>query len=250
MHKISVTITDPTYGNLTTSSLTFRVGNNFVFLPILSNPAPPLGTWTNIFTDNFEGAFPGAWQIYDNSSGGSGAYAWGKRTCKPYQGSNSAWAVGGGSSGKNLGCSAKYPVNQEPWMIYGPFSLQDAKGAELLFKYWINTEANYDYLCWYASVDESYFYGSCLSGNSSGWADGVFDLNNVYTIGSLAGQSQVWVAFAFSSDSINTFTGGAYIDNVTLRKCTSISGCTGSLALKPAVNSNLIWKGVIKSLAR
>ena len=244
MHRISVTV--PIYSNLTTSSLTLKVGNNFIFMPMVFKPAPPPANWTNILTENFEGTFPGVWQLYPAGA----AYSWGKRTCNPYEGSNSAWAVGGGTSGTKLSCTAKYPVNQQPWMIYGPFNLLDAQAADLRFKYSINTVGPNDKLCWFASLDDNNYWGWCVWGNSSGWVDGVLDLNNVYTLGSVLGQSPVWVSFVFYSDSANTLTGGAYVDNVTLRKCTSIYGCVGSLILQPTAINNLKGEGAIKSPVR
>ena len=44
-----------------------------------------------------------------------------------------------------------------------------------------------------------------------------FDLTDVYQIGNLAGESQVWIAFLFSSD-VNTTEKGVYLDEVNLRK--------------------------------
>ena len=117
-------------------------------------------------------------------------------------------------------------------MVYGPFSLADATDAEVIAKVWINTQpynpgppVTGDYLCGFASTDGSFFGGDCYSGDSSGWADLSVDLSNVTDIGNLLGDPSVWIAFRFYSDSMITFTEGAYVDDITLRKCTT-GNCT------------------------
>ena len=54
------------------------------------------------------------------------------------------------------------------------------------------------------------------------------DLSNVYSLGSLIGQPNVWVAVRFQSDVSNTYPEGAYVDGLLLRKCTS--SCTSAAA--------------------
>lgn len=172
--------------------------------------------WETIFSDNFEGTFPGAWDVKDNS-GLTTEYYWGKRTCRPYNGTYSAWSVGGGVDGSSLDCYSNYPDNAFSWMIYGPFSLVDAADAELIFKFWVNSETTYDKLFVGASINEYNYYGVSVSG-SYDWTERNFDLTNVYTLGDLRGQPQVWIALVFSSDSSDNFSEGAYVDDVQLLK--------------------------------
>jgi hypothetical protein len=169
---------------------------------------------------DFEGSFPGAWQVK-----GSSPYYWGQRNCRVLAGSYSGWAVGGGTSGGALGCGSDYPTNVESWMIYGPFSLQGATAANLTYQAWVNTEPSHDYLCHLASVDGVNFHGHgpCTSGYTSGWVAQTLDLSNVDTLGNLLGQPQVWVAVYFFSDSTFAYPEGAYIDNVVLQECTAVS---------------------------
>jgi len=47
-----------------------------------------------------------------------------------------------------------------------------------------------------------------------------FDLTNVYELGNLTGQPEVWIAFVFTSDSFVTYPEGAYVDDIVLRKVT------------------------------
>ena len=216
------TISDPednTPGNNTSLVI---VGGHKVYLPlVLRNHSPPSG-WVTIFSDDFEGSFPGSWNVT-----GDGGYSWGKRDCRPYQGGYSGWAVGGGAYGAALGCSSNYPNNADSWMVYGPFSLADATAGDLSFKLWINSEQGCDSVCRLASTNGSNFFGTCTSGDSAGWIDAVLDLEDVYSLGNLMGQSQVWVALMFTSDYSINYAEGGHVDNIVLRKCTS-STCTGA----------------------
>jgi len=116
-------------------------------------------------------------------------------------------------------------------MVYGPFSLVDATAAEFNFKLWLSSELNYDELCRYASIDGTNFYVNYTTGNSSGWIDRVLDLTNVYTLGDLTGQLNVWVELLFDTDYSITKAEGAYADDIVLHKCTAVSCPSGSAAL-------------------
>lgn len=187
--------------------------------------------WVTIIYENFEGTFPGSWSVFDNYSG-YGEYYWAKRSCRPYQGSYSGWAVGGGANGSYLSCGSNYPNNAESWMVYGPFSLSGASDADLTFKLWLNAETNYDFICRLASINGTNFYGTCTTGNTGGWVARELDLTNVPTLGNLLGRSQVWIALVFDTDSSVTYSEGAYVDNVLLRKC--IGTCTGGGPVPPS----------------
>ncbi len=179
-----------------------------------------LGTWTNIMTEDFEGNFPGPWDVLDDTGAADGEYYWAKRNCRPHSGSYSGWGVGGGANGGSLSCGANYPNNAEAWMVYGPFDLTNASDAELLFWYWNFSESGYDGPFCGASINGSYFYGFGTSANSGGWYRANFDLTNVYTLGDLTGQPAVWIAFVFTSDYTITEAEGAYVDDIVLRKVT------------------------------
>ena len=114
-------------------------------------------------------------------------------------------------------------------MTYGPFSLSNTTAADLRFKLWTNSETDYDKVCRFASIDGVNYWGNCTSGNTGGWIDRVLDLSNVYTLGNLLGQPNVWIAIVFSSDSSATFAEGGYVDNIVLRKCPSGGTCPAGL---------------------
>jgi hypothetical protein len=190
--------------------------------------------------EDFEGTFPGTWQVHDNSGSTSSEYYWGKRDCRPYAGSYSGWGVGGGTSGSALSCASDYPLNAISWMIFGPFSLSDAMAAELRFMLWLNSEnctttpgCFYDGILWMASTDGTNFSGWQRQGNTGGWIERVFDLSAVpagsSTYVDMRGEPNVWIALLFTSDTSVNYAEGSYVDNIILRKCTGAT-CQASSA--------------------
>jgi len=191
-------------------------------LGMKSYEGPPEG-WVTITAEDFEGLFPDSWNVLDNEPG-DGEYYWGKRDCRPFNGSYSGWPVGAGSDGSSLSCGSNYPDYADSWMVYGPFSLAGASAADLQFKLWLDSESSYDYLFWGASTNGTSFYGMGLSGYSAGWDDRTLDLSSVYTIGNLLGKPEVWIAIKFHSDGDTSYPEGAYVDDVVLRKYVSSTG--------------------------
>lgn len=181
---------------------------------------PLAGAWQNIMTEDFEGTFPGAWNVFADS--GPDAY-WGKDGYRNHTdgGSYSAFCAKEGTAGVNP--PNDYPNDMDAWMIYGQFSLEGATDARLDFYLWADIELGFDYACWAASTDGFSFNGWQFSGDSGGWGDRSFDLTHVPTSPTtfidLCGESQVWIAFIFESDVLNIGDyEGAFIDDVVLRK--------------------------------
>ena len=165
------------------------------------------------------GPSQGLWYTYDEIPN-NGYNTWGKRDCRPYQGSYSGWGIGGGANGVGLPCGSRYPDSSASVMVYGPFSLADAVKAQLSLKYWLQIEPWYDMLCGYGSKNGANFYGACIAGSTGGsWVDWGLDLSNVPGLGNLTGEPQVWIALRFASDDSNTEVEGAYVDNIVVRKC-------------------------------
>ena len=175
--------------------------------------------WTNIMTEDFEGIWPASgWTVADNDGMTSGEYYWGTTSCFDYGASGDHDAVphAAGASAMYT-CWQPYPANLQSWMVYGPFDLSSATDAEVLFDLWLDSELDQDYFGYLASINGNLFYGNRLSGTTSGWVPKNFDLTNVYIIGDLTGQSQVWIAFNFRSDSHDTSQDGPWLDNIALR---------------------------------
>jgi len=183
-----------------------------------------MGAWSTIMTEDFEGVFPGTkWTRYWASNG----YTWDDVSYRAHTGSWSGWCADDSMAGNpDLNPPGPYANNMNAWMVYGPFDLSDATDAELLFYHWTKTEANYDKFFVGASVNGSSFYGTRYSGDwvssCGGWCYVNFDLTNVYILGDLCGYRNVWIAFAFTSDSSVTYE-GTYLDDIILRKVTGRS---------------------------
>jgi Zn-dependent metalloprotease len=162
-----------------------------------------------VFSDGFEGSFPGSWAVYDDTGVGT---RWGRSTAYTSSGSYSAWCAGGGANKSPSG--GTYKPNMQTWMIYGPFSLANASHAWAEFDLLALVEADYDLGYWGVSTDGVNFNGVVFSpaetgGLSGWWGREKFDFRG------LAGQSQVWFAFLFQSDSSAQYD-GVYVDNVAI----------------------------------
>jgi hypothetical protein len=203
-------------------------------LPVIHKSRGTTG-WTTILSDNLEGAFPGIWTLAGNNG-----YTWGKRNCQANAGSNSGWGIGGGLNGASKNCGANYPHSADSWMIYGPFSLAGATAADFKYKLWLNTESGYDFVCRLASTDGNNltsYGGTCTSGTTNGaWTDKTLDLANIYSLGNLLGQPNVWVALVFYSDSSVTFPEGGHVDDIVLRQCLAGATCPAGASPQPASN--------------
>src|SRR5438874_11374190 len=92
---------------------------------------------TTIFSDGFEGVFPGSWIVGNN--GGNLSAQWGDNNAKAATGSWSAFAADNGSDSRTT-----YDNLLDTYMRRQNISLAGYSAATLSFKYWLNTEATYD----------------------------------------------------------------------------------------------------------
>ena len=126
-----------------------------------------------------------------------------------------------------LPCGSAYPDNVATTMIYGPFSLADAKMAQMRFKLRYDQVLSGDDFCWYASdapllSNATVAGGLCLNAQPSGWTTLDLDLGDLDTgtqVVSVLGQPQVWVAFRFTSNATGHASPGPFVDDVLIRKC-------------------------------
>lgn len=198
---------------------------DYVYLPMIQKDFQSTGGWMNIKTEDFEGNFPNDWEVNDFGSN-IGEYYWGKRNCQIYEGNYSGWAVGGGINGSGLTCGSDYPNDVSSWMEFGPFSLENAIEAELTFAYWLNSEVDFDYIFFGASTDGVNYYGSGNWGYTGGWVLESLDLTDVYTLGDLSGEPEVWIAISFYSDYSIKYPSGVFVDDIVLKSCDS--NCSGT----------------------
>ena len=216
------------------------------------------GNAVTVFTDGFEGSFPGSWQILDQGGTGSGVGTqWGRSTYRKASGTASAYCAAGGSS-PSTGTPPVYKPEMDTWMdlravlavvhhpgvgrvrclprrrvpvrrdLLGRFHrrcqlrrLRGFPGARRLLR-WRNRV----------------FRGGRTSSSTSrrSWTRDTRETP--------LGQPQVWLAFQFVSDNLSEYE-GAYIDNVVIQKAPSAapfgsfdypangtSGLSGSVALQ------------------
>ncbi|MFQ5604490.1 MAG: right-handed parallel beta-helix repeat-containing protein [bacterium] len=168
-----------------------------------------------ILVEDFEGAFPGtAWQLSGNPTWGKTDYQ--KRWNSQY----SVWCAAGGDSAKIPGAS--YPNNLQAMMVYGPFDLSDVNYGELNFWFWLDAEREKDWFYYMVSTDGNNFSGVGVSGQtgfwSGSWTQDFLPLTNVPGAGDVTGQSQVWLAFLFESDSSASSDKGVLVDDIVLTK--------------------------------
>ena len=198
--------------------------NARVYLPLVARgeSAPAPGTWITVMEEGFEAAPGPLWQFHDDNGAVGGAYRWGPARLPAVH--RQLQRLGSGrrhADGTLLGCESTYPDNVATTMIYGPFSLADAKMAQVRFKLRYDQVLSGDDFCWYAS-DGTVAAGRCLDAQPSGWTTLDLDLDDLdpFTPGmSVLGKPQVWVGFRFTSDGTGHASPGPFVDDVIIRKC-------------------------------
>ena len=185
------------------------------------------GNPVTVFSDGFEGTFPGSWQVIDQ--GGPPPYSgihteWGRSAYRKATGSASAWCAAGGTSPSPAG--GNYKPEMDTWMVYGPFPLSSTTQAWAEFDVYLDVEYPFDEIFWGVSTDGVNFDGYPVSPGPDGTSVGVtgapgwsHELFNFKEIPGTLGQAQVWLAFQFVSDPLaGTEYEGAYVDNVVISK--------------------------------
>jgi len=167
-----------------------------------------------ILNDDFEGSFPGQWQVASATNAG-----WGISNYRVSGGTASVYCAGGGSAPAGVG--GPYFNNMNAWMIFGPFSLADATDLDVAFDFWMKTQpadgdTYFDFFYYGLSLDGVNFTGYKTAGNTQGWSQGSFSASEITSLQTV-GASQVWFGLAFISDA-STTDEGVYVDNVSLTK--------------------------------
>lgn len=165
---------------------------------------------TVVFADGFEGSganLPG-WSLR-TYAGGSAAPKWGPNNVKVFGGGRSAFSGGAGRS--------TYSNDQHTGLVRERVSLAGFGSASLSFKYYLNTEAGYDFFS-VNVIDASARSAKNVfrdSGDerSAGWQARTVDLS------AFAGRSNLGIEFRFDSDRTVTrdAPSGVWVDDVRLR---------------------------------
>jgi len=161
--------------------------------------------WHTLFSDGFEGAFPGPWTIYDNNGGN---LIWGD-TFNPNLACAGNWAAHPADG------FTPYPNNTDNWIRYGPFNLNNVQGdpitaARFSFCYWLDSEAFWDYFSWEYSCNGGLDW---IAREQSG-RPGVFR-NVTVSLNSCLGSSNVYIRFTFHADQI-VQDQGVWLDSVRI----------------------------------
>ena len=194
-------------------------------LNYITKPDTSCIAWTTIMSEDFEGDGLKNWTLLDQNDAEYGEYFPAKSSCRATSGSNSGWMIGGGADGSMLACGDHYPDHTIPWMIYGPFSTVGETSVVMDFHHWVYIEPAipytiYDRFCVWASDDNQVFDGYCFTGDWGGWHEYTFNLREpIYNFYNFLDKPQVWVAFSMMTDDYIHFPEGAYVDDITLRRC-------------------------------
>ena len=180
---------------------------------------PYAPTDVTIYSDTFEGAFPGPW--FTRRFGAN--TWWGSSTHREYAGAKSVYCAGSGPAAPPAG--GPYPANMSGWMAYGPFSLVGATAARASFKYWNKSQLTNDTFQFMMSINSTQWWGFKRSGTTSSvWHSDSLDLNDPLLPNSGLGQAEVYFAFIFESDGSTQYE-GAYVDNLTITKTVGGTPC-------------------------
>ena len=147
-HTADVTVFNPQPGGGETSSKEFAIIDLTTIVPgsylawVLNNYA--IGPAFVIKKAEYFEAPLSGWEILEY---GTDDYKWGRRDCRSYAGTKSAWAVGDGVDGYSLACGSNYPNYVNTSLAYGPFSTEGGiQNGEVKFRMFVNSESGFDYL--------------------------------------------------------------------------------------------------------
>ncbi len=148
----------------------------------------------------------------DTNGAINGEYYWATTGVTASQGLTSVWATGGGQDGSLLiPLSDTYPNQAASLMVYGPIDLSGTSAVSLTYDYWLDTQPVSDTFDTLLSTNGlSFTAETSLSGPGSSWQSLVLNLDDY------ANESQVWLAFQFTSDE-NTAALGIFLDNISLQ---------------------------------
>jgi hypothetical protein len=165
----------------------------------------PMG-WTWVGYEGFEGGFPSAGWTLEDERQDAYEYLWNVTNYTATQGSKSAWPAAGGANGLDPNIYY-YPNYVDSWMEYGPFDFSNATDIFASFGLWYQTEPQFDWMYFCASVDFINYSCDYWAGDSGGWTD------QAYWLTSYAGYSQVWLAWVFQSD-FSIVDDGPFVDEI------------------------------------
>jgi alpha-tubulin suppressor-like RCC1 family protein/Tol biopolymer transport system component len=169
--------------------------------------AAPSTAQTTVFSESFDGRFPGNWVVGDPVNGGTPPITWGVSTVRAYSGSRSGFCAEDGS-----GTRAVYPNNFHSFMERRNVSLAGYASATLTFRAYVDTELDYDILSVIvrnASGTSTTILRTSGRNGRLGWQLRKLDLS------AYAGQQGLAIQFRFDSNKLTTYA-GVWLDDVVL----------------------------------
>jgi hypothetical protein len=183
------------------------------------------GSLTYLTYENFDVIeFPNQlWESFDNDGAINGDYRWDDVPCFAWSDGWSMWPAADGADARDVcgiwGPPEDYPNDAWSWLVHGPLNLSGASQAWVDFHFRNESELGRDWFAWMASRDGAQYSGYVASGDFTdgplwnGYNSMRFDLSAVPDLGDMRGDSQVYLAFVFTSDF--SITGqGPFIDDV------------------------------------
>jgi hypothetical protein len=170
-----------------------------LWLPSLLTPKQGL---LPLFTDGFEGAFPGSsWTLYGNPT-------WGLTAYRAFSGSRSISGAAGGPGA--IVPPANYPHGMDAWAVYGPFNLANATKGEVSLQVWADLPVTTgDFLYYGFSNDDVNYSGNMVSLSTAGWEPRQLNMNVVPGMIGVQG----FFAMRFFSNATQSAE-GVYVDDV------------------------------------
>ncbi|MBU4038033.1 MAG: carboxypeptidase regulatory-like domain-containing protein [Proteobacteria bacterium] len=178
---------------------TASIGTLISIKPVSANQTQPT-TMANIFTEGFEGDFPGEYWIVGDWDATNGADYWDDNAYRSYGGDWSCWCADIGTHNPD-----KYDDYMDAFM-YILVDLSGYSSVTLSYYYWLQSELSWDFLKVMYYSSGAWNYLDAHSGNSGGWSYSSISIPSTATR----------VGFYFDSDSSNCAYEGAYVDDVSL----------------------------------
>lgn len=169
-----------------------------------SNPLYPSQVLRLIpFEDNFEGYFPGYWEV-----GTPGTPGWGLTNYRAYSGQYSLYCVGA-----YLPAPGPYPNNVEHRLQYGPFSTKGFIDLKVEFKLYGHVVMPQDTFKVYFSIPPNDYYEVLINNPPPNTWQSVQVTDA--QVPQVLNRDQVYMGFVFASDDSNVDE-GVYVDDVKI----------------------------------
>ena len=158
---------------------------------------------TVIFSEDFEGDWPGSWTVEDLNPS-CGLDYWGQNNYRAHEGNYSAYCAEVGEAEESEVATQEYDNYMQAYM-YRDVNLSGCLAAALSYYYWLDCEDGWDYL-YIGYYDNGWTWVETHTGHDMSWVSESI----------LVPPTATRVGFLFYSDFMIVSGEGAYIDDVVL----------------------------------